>query len=198
MARRWTDEEKAIVIDGWGVLSVRCLAKRIGRTKQAVITFAERNKLGGCVLNSGVHLTTSEVGEMLGVDCTTVIYWIKKGWLKSERKTLRKRRVNRVDVEDLREFMKDNPERWNACDIKDDILMFDEQWFKDKMAKDRDKVERDRGKAWTVLEEKRLVELVMQGYTNPEIAKMMDRTYFSIKRKRPAVMKKVGAYNEAC
>lgn len=198
MARRWTDEEREIVIDGWGVLSVRCLAKRIGRTQQAVINFAERNGLGGCVVKSDLHLTTTEVGKMLGVDGTSVIYWIKQGLLKAQFSTLRKRRVFRIDVEDVREFMKNNPDRWKACDVKDDILMFDEEWFKKKVAKDSSKVERDRGKAWTVLEEKRLVELVMQGYTNPEIAKMMNRTYFSIKRKRPAVMKKVGAYNEAC
>ena len=49
------------------------------------------------------QLTTQEVADKLGVHYMTVYFWIKEGWLPAYRY----RRNFKVDIADLKKFIKD-------------------------------------------------------------------------------------------
>lgn len=181
--KRWTQEERDYVNDSWGNISVNRIAKHLGRTPYAIVRYAEKNKLGGAVFTEQ-YLTTTNVANLVGVNPTTVISWVKTKLLKARTNTLKQRRVYLIDPFDLVEFLKENPNRWKATNIDRSLVNEDEEWFKEKLASDSNPIENSRGRLWTIKEEKTLLTYIIQGKTSEEIAKLMQRTFASVKRKR--------------
>lgn len=181
--KKWSEEERNYLADVWGVLSVNRIAKELGRSPEAVISQAEKRQLGGAIYTDQ-YLTTITVSNLIGVDQTTIINWIKKKLLKARTSTLRRRRIYLIDPSDVTAFLKNNPTRWNATKIDKSLVDESEEWFRKKYASDLNPTATKRGNLWTTKEENNLLRYVIKGYTNEEIAKLLDRTPLSVKRKR--------------
>lgn len=103
--RRWTQEEKDYVEDKWGLVSIHIIAKHVNRSYNAIQRYAEKNKLGGSCFNEQYH-TTVQVGQIMNVDHTTVLRWIKSNKLKAVSRKIQGRRIYLVDLNDLETFKK--------------------------------------------------------------------------------------------
>lgn len=185
----WSLEEREYLMDVWGEISVKKIARHLRRSEAAVISFVERNHLGGAMINTGIYLTTGEAAELIGSYSKQVRNWIESKELKAKKHTLRKRKMYRIDPENFKEFLKDNTQKWDANKLKFGFLNENEKWLIDKRAKDAKTPTTTRSNFWTLKEEQTLMKLVDEGYSNLEIAKILNRTKISVTRKRTRLTK---------
>lgn len=177
--KKWSKEDEEYLEDKWGVLPLKSLSSKLKRSPSAIISKAERMKLGGSMYES--FYTTVDVANIFDVDYTTIINWINKGWLKATLTTRRQRKVYLIDLDNIISFMINNPTRWTAKEKHKDILG-DVDWLKNKIKEDTEVPKHQT--QWTIKQEQFLLQLVAEGKTNKEIASIMGRTYASVKRKR--------------
>lgn len=177
--KKWSKEDEEYLEDKWGVLPLKSLSSKLKRSQVAILRKAENMKLGGSMYDS--FYTTVDVADIFDVDYTTIIGWIKKGWLKSTLTTRRQRKMYLIELDNIISFMINNPNRWTAREKHKDILG-DEKWLRDKIKEDIKSPKHQT--QWTVKQEQFLLQLVSEGKTNKEIASIMGRTYASVKRKR--------------
>ena len=93
----YTEDDLNYLYDVWGELTLNAIAKHLGRTVEGVISIAEKVGLGG-YLYTGAYLTTGQAAEIIGVDYTTIIYWIKKDILKAKLKKIYKKKIYTEDL----------------------------------------------------------------------------------------------------
>lgn len=60
--------------------------------------------------------STAEVAEELQVHPTTVVYWIRKGWLKARKAGPGRNSHYRIARDNLAEFLRDHPEMTSTSD----------------------------------------------------------------------------------
>ena len=179
MARKWTEEEKFYLEEKWGTLSVKVLAKRFNRTETAVIRFAEKNGFGS-MYREGT-LTTKQISKMFNVNIGTVrTYWIGKHGLKATKKALKNRRCWRVRMEDLIDWCEHNQDKWKSNHLELYALSIEPEWLKEKRKRDNNEFTEKKGTSWSISEITKLRNLVEEGYTSKEIAKIMNRSKCSI------------------
>lgn len=184
--RRWTDEERSLVEDKWGIWSTTRLAKNLNRTENAIVRFAEKNNLGGAY--RGMYLSTQQVADLFSIDPTTVArYWIKKYGLKANTQPLRQRRLIRILQDDLLVWCKQNQDRWKATNLPILALGEEPDWLIEK--RERDSLNKSKqGSTWTYKELETLKELINQGTSSSDIARTLGRTYASIRSKRQKLL----------
>lgn len=180
--KKWTIEEREYLMDAWGEIPVKQIARKLGRTPMGIIRTAEKLGLGGCVY-SELYLTTGQASKMIGVDQTALLDWIQKGWLEAKSNPMRTSKIYRIDLEIFREFLKNNPDRWNATRVHEDLFDREEAWFVAKLKKDSTAVEKKKNSPWTIKEIALLVQWVKEGASYEEISTKLNRTRISVKRK---------------
>lgn len=188
--KHWTQAEKDYVCDVWGEIPLKRIAKNIGKTPNAIERFAERNKLGGAIYNDS-YLTPPKASEIIGVDPTTILTWVKTNKLKARKTTLRRKKVYLIDPNDFRNFLRDNQDKWNATKLQQGFFDVEVDWLIKKLDRDSNPTISKSGSSWTVLEEKKLVELVQLGHKNREIAEILNRTTKSVASKRTRLMREI-------
>lgn len=171
--RRWTQEELETMESMIGTFTVASIAKKLGRSFDAVNIKLNRMGLVGFEKSTDL-LTMNQVCLMLGVQSRTV----KKKWCNKGLRIMRKGNYLAIRQEVLIKYLKNHPEDWNALKITDDSLIMAYPWYKEKKKQDS-KV----NYYWTDEEVSRLKLLRYQGYSIPEIAKQMGRSESSIKYK---------------
>ena len=188
--KHWTQAEKDYVCDVWGEIPLNRIAKNIGKTPNAIERFAERNNLGGAIYNDN-YLTTVKASEIIGVDPTTILAWVKSNKLKARKQTMRRRKVYLIDPNDFRNYLRDNQDKWNATKLQEGFFDVEVDWLIKKLDKDSNPTLAKRGSSWTVREERKLLELVQQGLKDREIAEVLNRTFKSIENKRKRLLKEI-------
>lgn len=179
--RRWTQEEKDYVADVWGIKTVKQIARKINRTEGAVVSFAEKNKLGS--MYRAEWLTTNQAAKIIGVNQKTIISWIKEYGLKAESKALLERMMYRIDIMEFYKFLKNNQNRWKATNLPYLALGYEELWLEEKRKLDtsNDLIKKSRS-MWTIKEELTLIKMLNEGYSYKEIAMSLNRTIPAVKR----------------
>lgn len=185
--RRWTQEEKDYVFDFWGEFTIKKIARELDRTEYSIIRFAQKNNLGGATTR-GIYLTTSQAADIVGVDQTTIISWVKRKLLKARTRGVTSKKISLIAPEDLAEFLENNTDKWNATKVDFHLLDTEAQWYIDKIKKDSSLIEQKRNQSWTVLEEKKLIQLIKENKTSKEISSILNRTELSVKRKRQRLL----------
>ena len=169
--------------DNWGTFTIKTIARKLGRSEEALIAYAEKNGLGG-FLYTNEYLTTGEAADILGADYTSIIYWIKGGILKAKLKKIHKKKVYLIDPKDFKEFLKENQNKWST--LKADLSMFNsnEEWLLEKISIDKNYKYKNTNSPWTVKEENELIKLVNEGYSNQAIGDILGRTREAISHRR--------------
>lgn len=191
--KHWSDEEKQFVIDSWGDKPLKRIAKEIGRTENAIIRFAERNKLGGAIYDSA-FLTTVQASEIIGVDQTTIISWITKKELKATTKRLRKRKIYLIDPDTFRNYLKNNQDKWDSRKLTTGFIKEDVEWL--MLKREKDLTNKTFRKSWTIKEELLVKSMIKEGKTIKEIAEKLNRSIGSVRRKRENIIKEMRLNNE--
>lgn len=180
----WTDLDKDYVQDAWGDKSIKGIAIALGRTQSAIISYAERNHLGGCTQNTKYFLSSTDVADLLSVDRRTILEWIKSNKLKAQFKAMKKRKVYRIDILDLLDFLRNNPDRWKAKE--EHIELFQDEdlyWLKNKIKADKSVVFKHE-KLWTIKEEEQMLKLISEGKNLIQIAEILGRSHNSVRHRK--------------
>lgn len=171
--RHWTQEELQALEDMIGTFTVATIAKRLGRSFDAVNIKLNRIGLSGFEKSTDL-ITLNQLCIMFGVQRRTV----DKKWKDHGLRIMRKGNYYVVSQENLIKFLKNNPEVWNAADVTDDSLIMRFPWYQEKK-----KTDTKSQYYWTPADISRLKLLWYQGYTIREMAEQMGRSESSIKYK---------------
>lgn len=137
--RYWTKSDEEYLSEKYGVMSIEGIAKKLGKSTIAVKDKLKRINAGTFLENTD-GLCISEVGRLVGKHRTTIMkIWIKKDGLKFYSKS----KYIIIREKDLADFMKNNPDRWDATECE--AYFFERfDWFRKKRIADRDKMCRRR------------------------------------------------------
>ena len=125
-----TKEEEDYLISRYGRSTVAQIAKHLGKTYRNVLDKITHLELGNYIENS-IDLSLAEVSRLVGRDKET----IKKTWVKYGFKINKKGRFSMIREQDLLNFMKNNPERWDATQCE--TWYFERyDWFQKKHKED--------------------------------------------------------------
>lgn len=183
----WSETDLEVLRQRYGRVSPRKIAKELGRTPEAVHIKATRLKLHG----RKRRLTPRTIAGMMHICSKQVKRWIDEGLLKAELLYRSPHKYHAVMPDDLIEFLKAHPERWDARRCPDLHTRLgikskrtwgapDERplWLKEKLAAD---IRRGRrAKRWTPAEDLQLAQLFRQGLKYREIGKRMGRSEAAI------------------
>lgn len=136
--RYWTEEEENYLINRYGVMTAEGIARKLGKSYRAVLDKISKMGIGSFKDNmDGLNL--AEVSRLVNRDKET----IKKTWTKYGLKIYKKGKYSIIKEKDLTDFMKNNPDRWDATECEAYFFnRFD--WFRKKRIVDRDKMCRKR------------------------------------------------------
>lgn len=171
--RRWTQEELDVLESMIGTYTVATIAKKLGRSFDAVNIKLNRMGLLGFEKSTD-RLTLNQMCLMLGVQSRTV----KKKWVNKGLRIVRRGNYLTIRQEELVKYLKNHPEDWNALRVTDDSLIMKYPWYKEKKKQDSKSQY-----YWTDGEVSRLKYLRHQGYSIREIGALMGRSESSIKYK---------------
>jgi len=113
--RVWKETEIEALRASWGKLSVEQIARKLGRSENAVHVKAKRLKLGGIVDPS--KFTKQDIGKLLRVRTITVGKWIEQRWLKASQAKTHHRpsgKILQIRPQDLLAFLQQHPDQWDA------------------------------------------------------------------------------------
>lgn len=184
MVQHWSREEVTYLEDKWGVVSIKGIAKHLGRSISAVKQKGQRLGLGDPLL-SAAGITLSQLAVALNIHYGIAKNWVKTKGLPSKSKVfVEELRVQYVRYEDFWEWAEQNKNLINLARLEDKALGPEPQWAREKRKADMANYNKLLKRPWSKDEDSRLIGLVnAHRYTYPEIAKILRRTESAIKRR---------------
>lgn len=186
--KKWTQEELEYLEDSWGFISLDTIKNNLQRTELAIFNKVYKLGLGRSQYAGGLFYSPTQVAEILG-KCAKEIYRLcDEGVIKARRRKLVNERFYQIHVDDLMNFLRDNPDQWDSRNVELYAFGIEPDWMKEKRRQDM-KIPR-LNKPWTPEEERRLIFYVNAGYPMKEIAEKLDRTVNGIYKKAHKLRKK--------
>ena len=186
--KRWIQEDLEYLEDSWGFISIDTIIKNLKRTKGSIERKAWELGLGKSQYADGLMYSPPQIAKILG-KCQKEIYkLIDDGVLKGRRKKLVNERMYQVHIDDLMDFLKNNPDKWDSRKVKEFTFGIEPDWMKKKRKKDLEIPKAH--KRWTKDEERYLINYVNLGYEMKDIANLLGRSTKSIYRRSQALREK--------
>lgn len=185
-ARNWTKEEEEYLIEKWGTVSIKQIAKKLNRTENAVVLKKQRLGLGA-FLESGEYVTFNQLHIALGMGTSSGYKMIS--WVKNRNFPLHTKRVNKntykvVYLDEWWEWAEKNKDLLDFSKFEENLLGEEPQWTKEKRKHDVAKVQKYITTPWTKAEDSRLIHLVEKHkYSYSELSTMLRRTNGAIQRR---------------
>lgn len=185
-ARNWTKEEEEYLVEKWGTVSVKTLAKTLNRSENAIIV--RKGRLGlKAFLESGDYVTWNQL--MLAFGITGGNGYKITSWVKNRGFPVHTKRVNNnsfriVYLEEWWEWAEKNRDFLDFSRFEENVLGVEPDWVKEKRKHDVEKAGKYVTTPWTKTEDEKLRRLVAkQKYSYDELSKMMRRTNGAIQRR---------------
>ena len=173
----WSKEELDYIREVWGEKTIPEIARKLGRSIDAVKVKAFRMGFTGQKWY-GEMMSARKVGELLGVDGHTVCdYWIPKCGLKGKPKRLgvSKETTTIIMFEDLLEWLETHQDLWDSRRVERFGLGMEYDWLIEKRKADALKPVR-KAQKWTPEEDQRLIDMFRRGgMTNAEMGAALGR-----------------------
>ena len=151
------------------------IATSLGRTVASVKSKRIALDLPG-MKDSLDRLTMTDISILCGVSKDSV----SKTWIRRGLVTRKYGGVRHTSEAILFDFMKDNPDLWNAADC-DEYFFQNQRWFTDKLKSERtDGGKRKTYEFWTEYEKARIKMLWQRGFSYWEISGKMGRSKQSV------------------
>lgn len=184
--QHYTPEEIEYIDENWGIKPIDRIVKNLRRTKYGILKKGYRMGLGKIYSND---FNANEIAKILNKSCDTIIAWIKKGSLKGRKLSLRDSGIWwQVNHDDLMDWLKNNPDKYNARNIKPYALGYEPEWLKEY--RNSDNMEpRKHWRRWTEEDNKNLITMFHKGYEIKELAIIFERTEKSIKTQISEIIK---------
>ena len=178
--RKWTKEEETLLTDLWGNKSIEVIAKIMKRTVLSLKIKAVRMKLGPMIRNNYDLITISDICDILNVPRDRITTtWVNLGLNLKKKKLTNRMSYYVITWEDLMIFLENNPNEWDSRCVEENILGPEPLWLKEKRIRDI-KENPLWYRRWTEEEIKLAENLFKSGKNYTEIAKMIDRSEWSV------------------
>ena len=114
---KWSPEDVRFMRENWGKLGPQALAKKLHRTVNSILVQSKRLQLGPIQDKSAFD--KRDICKLLGIDHRKVDRWLQQGLLKAKlaptaRERGKSRNILQVQPHDLIDFLKHNPDQWDA------------------------------------------------------------------------------------
>ena len=184
--KKWSKQEEEYLIEKWGTLSVKTIAKNLGRSENAIMV--RKGRLGlGAFLESGEYVTWNQLHLALGigpVDNYKMISWVQNRDFPVHTKRVRENSYKVVYLEEWWEWAEKNRDLLDFSKFEEGVLGCEPEWVKAKRRHDIEKKQKYIMTPWTKIEDDRLIRLVQkQQYTYDDLSKMLRRTNGAIQRR---------------
>lgn len=187
--RRWTDEEIAYLKENYGNYLDVTVAKRLGRSIDAVRVKAKRLHLRPFKAANGEYISICQLAEILKVDSHVLYRWNEKySDFPAVSKKIYHSSCLLIKFDNILPWLKKHQDIFNAKNIEPFSLGKEPDWLKKKRTEDFN-VSNNSGKHWTKREEDYLLHLWRQGKTIEEIAKIMGRSSAGIRNKKKRLLR---------
>lgn len=174
-ARKWTDEEKDYLRENWGRTPIGSIAKKLGRSENAILIKAARWHLGA-FLDAGDYISLNQLAVIFGQYNVKTI-WVREG-LPTHNKKVRECRFAIVKLSDFWEWAKDHRELVNFSRLGKYDLGPEPKWVEKARKVDSEK---NRKRKWTKAEDGLLENMVKRGCHIDEIARKLQRSENTIR-----------------
>lgn len=173
----WSKEELDYIREVWGQKTIPEIAKKLGRSINAVKIKTTRMGYTGQKWY-GEMMSARKVSELLGVDVHAVCdYWIPKCGLKAKSKRLgeTQKTTTIIMFEDLLEWLEQHQDLWDSRRVELYGLGMEYDWLVAKRKSDAQKPAR-KAQKWTPEEDRRLIDMFRRGgMTNAEMGEVLGR-----------------------
>lgn len=191
--RHWSEEEIMYLEEKWGVVAIDNIARKLGRTKNAILLKAHKIGLREQVIANGEYLTPKDISDVLVVGTKSVYNWMEKGYLKYRKLRINSVKKYQITIANFKLFLETYQEKWDTrvADIKFINTCFTSykgnteapEWLMSKIELDKQKKSLMSPKQWTVKEEITLKSMINRGKTYKEIAILLNRSFYSVQGK---------------
>lgn len=185
--RAWTKEEEDYLADKWGSLSIKTIAKNLGRSENSIIVRKDRLKLGS-FLENGEYITWNQLQVALGKEHSSSGYKMIS-WVRNRNFPVHTKRVNNnsfkiVYLEEWWNWAEENKDLLDFSNFEENLLGEEPQWVKGKRKHDILKKQKYITTPWTKTEDEKLIHLVAKKkYTYHELSMYLRRTSGAIQRR---------------
>jgi hypothetical protein len=179
--KSWSEIEIDYLKDNIGMMKITTIADKLDRSENAIVLKAKRLGIANTKNHQG-YLNVSELAKLIGKDRKVVSYWTKNCGLHTYRRiTHSKRSFCFIKPEEFWEWAFDNQEKLNFQKIEPNSIPPEPDWVREvRMTQE---VKGKIYKNWTIKEMQKLIELKLLGLDEEKIAKKLNRSSTSIKRK---------------
>lgn len=186
MGKEWTRKEEKYLIENWGMVSISTIAKKLGRSENAVIVRKDRLRLGA-FLESGDYVTWNQLQHAIG--CKGGSSYKMKSWVANRGFPIHTKRVNNnsfkiVYLDEWWIWAEKNRDLLDFSKFEENSLGLEPDWVKEKRKHDFEKSWKYINSPWTKTEDDKLRHLLSkQKYNYDELSKIMRRTNGAIQRR---------------
>jgi predicted DNA-binding protein YlxM (UPF0122 family) len=183
--KRWTDKEEEYLERYYGVLSLRAIANKIGKSPEAVESKARKSGMS-CLMNSG-KLNATELAKAFNVDGHVVIdNWIKKKGLKASFRVVKNtRKFWRIDIDEFWKWAYKNSSIINFAKLEKNILGAEPEWVELERRRDFKETAKRKFCKWTEEEDSKLKMLWSNtNYTAKEIGEVLGKSAAGVSRRK--------------
>lgn len=181
----YTAAQKQYIEDSWGTVSIKGIAKNLGKSVTAIMQKAQHMGLSDARF-SGEGITVCQLAKAIGREYSVLKFWILKHGFPAKKKLFAvERRVLYVQYADFWKWAEEYKDSMNFSKFEENMLGPEPAWAKEKrradiMAANKSTTSVD----WTPLEDKQLLRMVeSQRYTYPQLAAEFNRAETAIKRR---------------
>ncbi len=185
--KKWTKEEEEQLQEEWGLYSVDTIAKRLGRTRNAILVRVARLGLGSHLENSTLisfNVLLKELGYTGGYE--EQLRKFTAAGLKIHKQRVKDCSFRMVDIDEFWEFAEKNRHLLDFARLEENALGAEPAWVKVKRTEDykRKCAVKPHNTKWTDAEDRELIRLLRTyRYTYPEISQRLRRTEGAIQRR---------------
>lgn len=186
LGKNWTPEEEDFLRENWGRMAVPSIAKRLGRTVNAVI--GRKDGLGlGPYLDRGDYVTLNQL--MRAVTGNQVHSYTLKSWVENRGLPVHSKRNNRciwrvVYLDEFWEWAEKHRSFIDFSKMEPLALGEEPEWVAEQRRKDFKAFAIQRKDPWTSEEDSRLTMLLKQHrYGYAELSEMLHRSAGAIQRR---------------
>lgn len=182
--KQWSKEEEQYLSEHYGVLSIKTIAKNLGRSENSILV--KRTKQGlGRFLESGEYISYSQLLMALyGSESVSSAYRNNMSWEEFPLKTKKVHNCSFkvVYLDDFWEWAKENKRKIDFSKMPENILGAEPDWVKKK--RKIDFACRFKTTPWTKTEDTKLERMLMQHkYTYTDLSAEFQRSEGAIRRR---------------
>lgn len=186
--KQWTKSEENYLQDKWGTVSIKGLAKALGRSENAVVVRAQRLGCGAHLAGDtriSLHQLMLAIYGGVNMGSYTSNRLIREG-LPVKWHIVKNNRFRVIDIDDFWKWAEENKSILDFSRFEKYTLGAEPEWVDIKRKADFEKLQkhREHNAAWTSAEDNRLRYLLDKGtYTYTDLARELRHSEGAVKRR---------------